>query len=340
VTSSKTKSKQLGLRALEKWFDDKGWKPFAFQKKCWLTYQRQTHFLLHSSTGSGKTLAAWMGPVAEFLNQPTNESLWNHRRGHRPSPPLTVLWITPLRALSADTQTALRQPIEDFGLPWSIESRTGDSSSSLKARHRKFLPTGLITTPESLSLMLSHPESLQQFRTLKCVVVDEWHELMGTKRGIQTELALARLRTIAPDAVRCGLSATLGNLDEALACLVGQSNLESGKVTLIRGDSTRKMQVSTIVPKTIERFPWAGHLGLPMAPRVIEVIEQGGSSLVFTNTRNQAENWFRALLTLKPDWAGELALHHGSLDRETRRWVEAAMREGRLKAVVCRAAWI
>jgi ATP-dependent Lhr-like helicase len=333
VPSSMNRS--TGMRQVKNWFAEKGWKPFPFQKQCWESYWQGRHFLLHSSTGSGKTLAACLGPLIEFLSLPGDSSRWN-RRGKKPaSPPLEVLWLTPLRALSADTARALMAPIEELGLPWTVECRTGDTPQSLKARQRRYLPTCLITTPESLSLLLSYPESSHQFRHLRMVVVDEWHELLGTKRGIQAELTLSRIRKLAPSAVHCGLSATLGNLQQSMACLIGATRFQSGNWQVIRGARHRKIKISTVAPKRIERFPWAGHLGLTMAPQVAAAIDKGGSSLVFTSTRNQAENWYRALLHQRPDWAGSLALHHGSLDGKTRKWVEEGMKTGKLQATVC-----
>ena len=238
-----------------------------------------------------------------------------------------------MRALSADTATALRLPIDELQLPWTLDIRTGDSSSAARSRQRKHLPTALITTPESLTILLSYPESFQHFHHLKAIVVDEWHELMGTKRGTQTELALARLSRIAPAAVRMGLSATLANQQQALHYLVG--NRRQAEAKLIRGAKARPIQIRSILPPKIESFPWAGHLGLSMVQPVVETIQQCQTSLVFTNTRNQAERWYQELLKKRPDWAGRLALHHGSLDRQTRSWVENAMREGKLLATVC-----
>ena len=326
-------SSQTPNRIVDQWFQIHGWKPFQFQRSSWNSYQTGTDFLLHSSTGSGKTYAAWMGPIRQFLHNPQPQANWIRRRGQPTAPPLTVLWITPLRALSADTATALRLPIDELQLPWTLDIRTGDSSSAARSRQRKHLPTALITTPESLTILLSYPESFQHFHHLKAIVVDEWHELMGTKRGTQTELALARLSRIAPAAVRMGLSATLANQQQALHYLVG--NRRQAEAKLIRGAKARPIQIRSILPPKIESFPWAGHLGLSMVQPVVETIQQCQTSLVFTNTRNQAERWYQELLKKRPDWAGRLALHHGSLDRQTRSWVENAMREGKLLATVC-----
>ena len=318
----------------EAWFASRGWKPFAFQKETWKAQLSGSSGLLHCPTGSGKTLAVWMGPLLDFLARPVDPSGWTRRRGHDPAPPLLALWVTPLRALAADTAGALLDPVVGMGLPWTIESRTGDTSASTKQRQRRQLPTALITTPESLTLLLSYPESKEHFANLRTVIVDEWHELIGTKRGIQTELALGRLRAIAPRATRWGVSATLGNLDEALRCLVGSSgDLDSAKI--VHGGNRKKVVLDSELPPTIERFPWAGHLGMTMSRQVAARIEGASSTLVFTNTRNQTELWYQELLRCRPDWAGLIALHHGSLDNHVRTWVEDAMRDGKLKAVVC-----
>lgn len=324
---------QSGLKRVDDWFQQKGWTAFPFQRTSWKSYRSGQDFLLHSTTGSGKTLAAWLGPVTQFIDEPTEGPGWTRKRGKPPAPPLTVLWITPLRSLSADTEASLWQPIEELNLPWTIQRRTGDSSASMKAAQRKQLPTALITTPESLLLLLSYPEAKENFRHLKMIVVDEWHELLGTKRGVQTELAMSWLSSIAPDAVRCGLSATLGNTHQALDVLCGTGRTRPR--SCIEGRSDKSVLVETVLPQTIERFPWAGHLGLSMVAPVVQAIDRAQSSLVFTNTRNQTEQWYRHLLHARPDWSGILALHHGSLDASVRKWVEESLRAGKLKAVVC-----
>lgn len=300
------------------WFASRGWEPFGFQREVWQAYLSGESGLIHAATGTGKTLAAWMGPVAEALSE-------EKRRG---APPLRVLWLTPLRALAADTEQALRAPLDDLGLSWTLETRTGDTSNRIRERQRRRLPTALITTPESLSLLLARENAPELFRDLRLVVVDEWHELMATKRGVQTELALARLRRWQPGLRTWGLSATLGNLDVALRALAGTGRL-------VRGEVPKGLRVESIVPETMERFPWAGHLGLRLLPQVLERIESGGTSLVFTNTRSQTEAWYQAILEARPDWSGEIALHHGSLDKGVREWVENSLRAGKLRCVVC-----
>jgi ATP-dependent Lhr-like helicase len=191
----------------------------------------------------------------------------------------------------------------------------------------------MVITPESLTLLLSYPESLTSFANLRCVMVDEWHELMGTKRGIQTELALARLRQLVPGHQRWGLSATLGNPEFALDSLVGTDSGRSK--TILRSSSSKPLELEMLAPSSIERFPWAGHLGLAMLPQVIESIAKSRTTLVFANTRNQTELWYQSILKARPDWAGRIAVHHGSLSSEIRTWVEQALKQERLIAVVC-----
>lgn len=313
------------LARLEGWFAERGWASFPFQREMWSAYLAGESGLLHAATGTGKTLAAWGGPLLEWLAEHPEGT------GQRlAAPPLRVLWITPLRALAADTEAALRAPLEGLGIPWTLERRTSDTGSAARARQRRRLPTALVTTPESLSLLLARSDAPELFRELRCVVVDEWHELLGSKRGVQTELALARLRGWRPGVRTWGVSATLGNLDEARAALLGAA--APGRT--VRGLLPKELLVDTLIPPTIERFPWAGHLGTRMLPQVVAAIEEGETAILFTNTRSQTEIWYGALLEARPDWAGRIALHHGSLDRKTRDWVEDGLRAGRLRCVV------
>jgi ATP-dependent Lhr-like helicase len=241
-----------------------------------------------------------------------------------------VLWLTPMRALAADTQRALAEPLAELGLDWQVGLRTGDTPSAERQRQARRLPAALVTTPESLSLMLARASAPQDLGAVRLVVVDEWHELMGNKRGVQVQLALARLRRFAPGLVVWGLSATLGNLGEAMDVLLSRPG---GR--LVQGLVPKSIVVDTLLPPSTERFPWGGHLGIRMVEPVVRELDVAASALVFTNTRSQAELWYQALLEARPDWAGIIALHHGSLDREVRDWVERGLKEGRLKAVVC-----
>jgi ATP-dependent helicase Lhr and Lhr-like helicase len=325
------------IECVREWFRSEGWEPFPFQEEVWRAYLAGESGLIHAATGTGKTYAAWIGPLLEWLRDyPVRQRGGGDAGKFRGAAPLRVLWVTPLRALAADTEAALRAPIEDLGLPWTIESRTGDTEPRVRARQSKRLPTALVTTPESLSLLLTWTDGPSLFEHLELVVVDEWHELMASKRGVQTELALARLRQWRPNLRTWGLSATLGNLDTARDTLLGQTEEgfdRSGQI--IRGLVPKGLRVDSLIPETMERFPWSGQIGLRLLPEVIEAIEEGKTSLVFTNTRATAELWFQALLTARPDWAGIIALHHGSLDRDTREWVEDGIRDGRLRCVVC-----
>jgi ATP-dependent helicase Lhr and Lhr-like helicase len=255
---------------------------------------------------------------------------------------LRLLWLTPMRALAADTARALAEPLADLGLDWTVAVRTGDTESGERARQAKRLPEVLVTTPESLSLMLSRADSRDQLADIALVVVDEWHELIGTKRGVQVQLALARLRAFArqraahgaavprPGALPVwGLSATLGNTAHAMQVLL---NRDDG--VLVEGRIDKQIVVDTLLPDDPGRFPWAGHLGIRMLEPVVREIESASTTLVFTNTRSQSELWYQSLLGARPDWAGLIALHHGSLASEAREWVELGLKEGRLKAVV------
>jgi ATP-dependent Lhr-like helicase len=251
-----------------------------------------------------------------------------------------VIWITPLRALAGDTAESLQNAVQELDLPWTVELRTGDTSTSIKARQRHALPSALITTPESLTVMLSYPESCALFAGLTTVVVDEWHELLGTKRGVQTELALARLRRWHPTLRVWGLSATLGNLETALDVLVSplasyDSDVATHDARLISADTRKPILIDTLIPDNIERFPWAGHLGIKLLPQVVQAVQNARSTLVFTNTRAQTEIWFQELLEANPDFSGEIALHHGSLQSDLRQEIEARLRDGRLRCVVC-----
>ena len=305
-------------------FAARGWKPFKFQRDTWRAYENGESGLVHAPTGTGKTYAVWAPTLIEWLRET--------RAGNRKSAPgLRVLWITPLRALVKDTTRALAELVAELGVPWTVEARTGDTSASVKSRQRKRYPTALVTTPESLSLLLSYPETREQFGDLRAVIVDEWHELLSTKRGVQTELCLARLRRWNTGLKTWGLSATLGNLNEALACLLGADR--TGR--LINGDLKKKFVVETVIPRDMERFPWSGHLGTRLVGEVVKAIESAGTTLVFTNVRSQTEYWFRALSEARPDWEGDIGIHHGSLDREVRAEIENRLREGRIRAVVC-----
>lgn len=310
------------------WMGRRRWKPFDFQVQAWSAYAKGHNGLINAPTGMGKTYSAWLGPVSEWLYENPDKSAWDMKN---PAPP-QVLWITPLRALANDTLKSLRAPVEALGLPWTLEKRTGDTPASRKARQRSVLPTALVTTPESLSVLLTYDNTRELLSSLKVVVVDEWHELLGNKRGVQTELVLARLRHWLPGLRTWGISATLGNLDIARDALIPDSTRERA---LILADNNKKIELVTLLPDNIELFPWAGHIGLKMLPRVVETVNQARTTLVFTNTRSQAELWFQSIQDARPAWVKKLAIHHGSLDREVREEVEDGLRSGKLRCVIC-----
>lgn len=312
------------LGQADAWLAAQGRSSFPFQQEVWQSYWDGESGLLNAGTGAGKTLAAWLGPVIEGVSGGPAQ-----REG------LRVLWITPLRALARDLEKAMREPLRALGSSWTVEQRTGDTSSARRAKQRAKPPQALITTPESLSVLLSHADSTAQLAAVHTVIVDEWHEFLGSKRGVQLELALARLRALAArrhHRLRIwGLSATLPDLPGAMETLLGPG--QPGR--LVRADMTRDVVIDSILPPTLERFPWSGHLGLQLLPQVIERLEGARSTLLFTNTRSQAELWYQAIVAARLDWLTTTAIHHGSIDAKVRRKVEDGIKEGWLRCVVC-----
>ena len=311
------------------WFASRGWATFDFQEEVWRAMQAGTSGLLHAPTGTGKTLAAWLGAVARLAVPAATTAPMPAAGG------LRLVWITPLRALAADTAAALAEPLGPLrplttGL--SVGIRTGDTSQADRRRLRDNWPTALVTTPETLSILLSLETAHEIFASLDTVIVDEWHELLSTKRGVQTELALARLRALRPAVVTWGLSATLANLAEATTALMGPA--AAGKARVVSAAIPRTLAIETLIPEPMERFPWAGHMGMRLLPQVLAAIDRAETSLVFTNTRSQAERWFDAIRQARPDWKNRLALHHGSVDRELRTAAEQGLKQGRMKCVV------
>lgn len=319
-----------GHATLSAWFKSRGWTPYHFQQEAWSSFLAGRSGLIHVPTGAGKTFAAYGGPLAEMITDLASEPLNG----------LRVLYITPLRAVSRDIELALRTPVLELGLPIKVESRTGDTSSATRVRQRQRLPQVLVTTPESLSLMLTWENAAQIFAPLRSIILDEWHELLSTKRGTQTELALARLRTFAPRMRTWALSATLQNLAEAARAAVGMPSAGGGCAAppaephIISARLDRPISIRTIIPSRPDAFPWAGHLGLSMLPDVIASLDPTRSTLLFTNTRSQAELWHQALLATRPEWAPITGLHHGSVDRAQRERVEAGLKDGSIRIVI------
>ncbi|PSN79222.1 DNA ligase-associated DEXH box helicase [filamentous cyanobacterium CCP4] len=305
------------LNAIAQYFATRGWQPLAFQAETWAAYLAGRSGLVQVPTGSGKTYAAVMGPIAEMIAQP--------KEG------LQLLYITPLRALSRDIEQAIKLPIEAMGWNITVESRTGDTSSSRKTKQLKNMPNILITTPESLAVMLSYKDGAKRFGNLQAVILDEWHELMSSKRGTQAELCVGHLRSLQPNLRTWTISATLGNLEEAAQTAVGLGP----EPVIIRSNLQRDTVITSIRPESVDTFPWAGHLGLRMFETLVEALDIEKSTLIFTNTRNQAERWYQALNFALPEEADRIALHHGSIDVKEREAIEAGVKSGDIKWVVC-----
>lgn len=305
------------LQPIVEWFKRQGWEPLPFQVETWQAYWAGRSGMVQVPTGSGKTYAAVMGAIAHCLETPGKG--------------LQLLYLTPLRALSRDIEKSILQPIQEMGWGLRVESRTGDTSSSRKASQLKHMPDILITTPESLAVMLSYADAPKRFQSLRCVILDEWHELLSSKRGTQTELCLSHLRSLQPKLQTWALSATLGNLEEAAQTAVGLGT----EPVIIRSNLQRKTVIRSILPESVDSFPWAGHLGLRMLDELITALDIRRSTLIFTNTRSQAERWFQAIAYSLPDHTDEIALHHGSIDVKEREAIEAAVKEGTIKWVVC-----
>ena len=305
------------LAPIEAWFERQGWTPLPFQRQCWQAYLAGESGLIQVPTGSGKTYAAVMGPIAELLAEP--------------SPGLRLLYLTPLRALSRDLALAIQQPIEAMGWPLRVGIRNGDTSNYERGKQLRSPPEILITTPESLSLLLANPKAPALFAGLRAAVIDEWHELMGSKRGSQTELCLSWLRSQRPGLRTWAISATIGNLDEAAHSALGAGS----EPRLITAPIARATEIRSLLPESIDGFPWAGHLGLRRYEDLVAALEPGVSTLLFTNTRNQAERWHQCLRYACPEMEHALALHHSAIDRAERQAIEAGVKAGALRWVVC-----
>ncbi len=308
------------------YFRKKGWKPFPFQLDTWHDFLDGKSGLLNAPTGSGKTFALWFPVILEYIHQ--NPDTWKKPKNNG----IQLIWVTPLRALSKDIQLAMQEVCDSIGLPWQVAVRNGDTDSKTRAALKRRPPECLITTPETLHILISQKDHVKMFQTVKAVVVDEWHELVGNKRGVQVQLALEYIQSICPASFRrWAVSATLGNLKEAASTLLGK-NLP---IHIVKAKVEKQIILNSVYPDEIEKYPWAGHLGIRMLDKVIPIIEAGKTVLLFTNTRSQTEIWYQKILEARPDWAGWIAMHHGSLDMSVRAWVEEALHSGKLKLVVC-----
>ena len=319
--------KQL-ITIAEEWFQSQHWKPFPFQKQTWKAFLAGKNGLLNAPTGSGKTYALWFPIVLNYIKQNTDYKT-KHKKG------LKAIWITPLRSLSNEIELSANRITQDLGTKMTVGIRNGDTTQSERAKQKRSMPDLLITTPESLMLLIASKGYEKVFKDCSAIIVDEWHELLGTKRGVQMELALSRLKTVASSMRIWGISATIGNLEQAREVLLGYESDAFCNSVIIKANINKKITVRSIIPDEMETFPWRGHLGLHLLEYVVPIINNSKTTLLFTNTRSQCEIWFQKILAAHPEYAGEIAMHHGSINKETRTWVEGAIRNGSLKAVVC-----
>tara|TARA_Y100000588_G_scaffold224668_1_gene238643 strand:- start:5266 stop:7719 length:2454 start_codon:yes stop_codon:yes gene_type:complete len=310
-----------GLRIINNWMAEKGQAPFPFQLQTWQRYANGYSGMVVAPTGFGKTFSVFLGVVIDYLNHPDK-----YPKG------LKLLWISPLRSLAKDLAKAMTEAVDDIGLDWSVQVRNGDTPTAVRRKQERLMPDVLLTTPETMHLLFSQKKNSRWFKGVKCVAIDEWHELIGNKRGVLTELAISQLRHYSPKLKIWGITATIGNLEEAKHVLLPYSDL---KVTQVTAKQKKKLDIISVLPDEIEVLPWAGHLGANMVDKILPIIASNTTTLIFTNTRGQAELWYQLLLNAQPDLAGLLAIHHGSIDKKLRNWIEDNIASGYLKAVVC-----
>ncbi len=377
--------KTPGYKIINAWLASKDFKPFPFQQEAWQQIHERNSGLVNAPTGFGKTFSVFLGALINFINDHPKDYQTKKKNG------LQLLWVTPLRALGKDIARAMEEVIAELGMSWQIGIRNGDTNTNERARQKRSMPEALIITPESLHLLLAQKGYKETFSTLKMIAVDEWHELLGSKRGVQVELAISRLVKIVKNSREMenkevesqkakvkkqehlkskfshanslsvwGISATIGNLEEAKEVLLAPLqllNINNGlenestnqpinqsteqpinRAVIIKSSLKKNIAIESVLPDEIEKFPWAGHLGLNLADKVVDIIRANVTTLIFINTRGMSERWYQTLLTLAPDLAGAIALHHGSIEQELRMWVEDALHTTRLKAVVCTAS--
>lgn len=323
-----------GYKIVLEWLSVKNKMPFLFQEQTWQHIINGESGLVNAPTGCGKTYSVFLGAVIDFINHHPDDYKSKKNNG------LQLLWVTPLRALAKDIGRAMEEVIEALGMQWNVGIRNGDTNVAERQRQKLQMPEVLIITPESLHLLLAQKDYPELFRLLKIIAVDEWHELLGSKRGVQVELAISRIVNCQLSIVNnkpsiWGISATIGNLDEAKEVLLAPLKKES---VIIKADLQKQTEVESIFPDEIEKYPWAGHLGIKLAYKIIPIIQQSKTTLIFINTRGMSETWYHSLLNICPELAGSIALHHGSVDMELRTWIEDNLHTGNLKAVVCTAS--
>lgn len=320
-----------GYGIIKNWMENKAFHPFEFQEATWEEILQGHSGLVNAPTGCGKTFSVFLGTLIQYIDQYPNQ-YQTKAPGH-----LKLLWITPLRALAKDIGRAMEAVLTELNIPWTVGIRNGDTSTSDRQKQKRKVPEILIITPESLHLLLAQKDCSTVFANVQWVAVDEWHELLGSKRGVQVELAITRLKGMQTKRPIClwGISATIGNLEEAKQVLLAPIQ-EPG--CIIRAVIDKKIEVHSIIPDEISEYPWAGHLGIKLAEKLIPIIEASNSTLIFINTRGMSETWYQTILQVAPQLAGAIALHHGSIEPELRTWVEDALHAQKLKAVVCTAS--
>jgi ATP-dependent Lhr-like helicase len=323
-----------GYKTVIKWLKKSKKSPFEFQTDSWRYYAEGYSGVVNAPTGFGKTFSMFLAVVIEELNNQADDK---RKKGKRVDQGLKLIWITPLRSLAKDLARAMREVCETIDLDWTIGVRNGDTSQTDKLKQKKQMPDVLIITPESMHLLLAQKGTISNFDSLRCIVADEWHELIGSKRGVLAELAISRIRGLLmqkhPERLLriWGISATIGNLEEAMDVLIPYP--EVLKIIVV-ANIEKKITITSILPDHIDMLPWAGHLGHKLADKLLPIIHKSKTTLIFTNTRGQAELWYQNLLKLDESLAGQIAIHHGSIDYELRNWIEEAIHTGALKAVI------
>jgi ATP-dependent Lhr-like helicase len=308
-----------GFNVIQNWMADKGISPFKFQTETWRKFGSGYSGMVIAPTGFGKTYSVFLALITDFLNHPNK-----YEKG------LKMIWITPLRSLSKDIAKAMQEAIDEIGLDWMVGVRNGDTDPKIRQQQVRNMPEILVATPESLHLLLGQKNHQRFFKNLQVIVIDEWHELLGSKRGVMIELGISQLRMYVPKMKIWGITATIGNLDEAMEVLIPYNI----KKTTVTAKEKKKIDIVPVLPDEVEILPWAGHLGHKLADKVVPIILNSNSTIVFTNTRSQSEMWYQLLLNAYPDFAGQIAIHHSSIDAHLRIWIEENLSSGKLKAVV------
>jgi ATP-dependent Lhr-like helicase len=326
--------KTPGYKVVDAWLKQKQFSAFEFQEETWQHIINGNSGLVNAPTGFGKTFSVFLGAVIQFINEHPKDYQTKKKNG------LRLLWMTPLRALAKDIGRAMEEVIHELGMNWRVGIRNGDTDLSERAKQRRNMPEVLIITPESLHLLLALKGYPEFFKSLKIIAIDEWHELIGSKRGVQVELAISRIiGSCSVTPCIWGISATIGNMVEAKDVLLASLPLQQKKkAVIVKAKLHKPIEIISVIPEEIEKYPWAGHMGIRLADRVVPIIDQSNTTLVFINTRGMSETWYQKLLTIAPELSGVLALHHGSIEHELRIWVEEALHAQKLKAVVCTAS--